>query len=956
MIAQHRLIMMHRYDYAFLPRPFATVPPACMPHHHRLSLSSLHTRTHAHTADHSFIMPPYTSTCMCICVHGFIFPVRGVKRRLGVSSTHPPAYAQVSAIAFAAIVADISFSLLSSFASSGARSRTLATRTRIRRSAGHVYTYGEGEGNRGSRLPRFYRPLTELLVGWLGVFGLCVFLLIATGFIMGSACSYSEDVRHHRENRKNRINPTEPYDKWQKKMLLDIGADPLAVIRDFPRMTVFVNTKTCCHLVPNGQNTSGNQSAVPSRKPQQNQQEQPEVHSSFNPLASRNSKQTHCYVDTDAAGVAETEGESKQQQRRRRRMEKATGPELHIEASTSANATADTSGSWVSPSTSPLLAPHPPPHVMARGGAGAHRSSLQDPSCEDDAFAARMRRVREAVLLLSELCNERATFGASFENAWDHLVVHGSGGRRSNVDSSVAGGSSPGTTQDDSQLPSCKPSRNQPITLDVHQVLLNACLDSGMLMLLSDANSATATSSPLCGTAQSRIIGGVPAPFSLQSGIPPVLVSRSFPPDTSNSSGLQSRPENTAAELASGGATVLKSGAISSDSQQQRIRESATASTSSIPASTVRVTGAFPPATPSPTAALISTPSRYVVRSATFHLMQFATQGVMFFPVQRLKHVLWMPWSSHMQDRAWTIYFHVKDATPEDLIARRQHHLKTQCNDSTSVPLPNTDSAAVLAAARSDGRRDSLSTALPSTVSNSDANGSKLPALSGTADTSAVGWHQSKVIVIRHFQTGRHYVEGSERKKTPVYELDWACNILVDQDTLLKAFAPFQVYAVTARKATVVSPSLPISPGNPFLAQEVAIDSSSLTSHPRQHQGDDDDHETVNVDASPSATASDNVPETALPRRPVEPGAALPSQLIALDVGVLTAQQPQLLEREVLSASAEVVAARMEKPPLTFCMVSSTWRKRKEELDYVLKQQYNVQLMQVNDLPKTALY
>ncbi|CAC9496839.1 conserved hypothetical protein [Leishmania infantum JPCM5] len=782
---------------------------------------------------------------------------------------------------------------------------------------------------------------------------------------MGSACSYGEDARHHRENRKNRINPTETYDKWQQKMLLDIGADPLAVIRDFPRMTVFVHTMTCCNFVPDCYSPiSDSEAAASSEKP--HQQEQTRRKSPFNPLAPRSRSQTHYCVDTDAAGAADTEGESKQQQRRRRRMEKASGPALRVDASAGACANADAGGSWSSPTASPLLAPHPPPNVMARGGAGAQRSGLQEPSCDDDAFAARMQRVREAVLLLSELCNERATFGASFESAWDRLVVHGSvGGRANNLDSNAAGESAPGATQDGRPPPSSKKFRNQPITLDVHQVLLNACLDSGMLMLLDDANSAAALAPPPHGAAQERIIGSVLAPLSLQSGAPTGLVNRPSPPDTSSASGLQLHRARTATGLTAGGATGSKCGTVNSDSQQQRNRESAAASTSSVPASMARAARI----SPQTTAALIATPSRYVVRSATFHLMQFATQGVMFFPVQRLKHVLWMPWSSHMQDRAWTIHFHVKDATPEDLIARRQHHLRTLFNTSTSALLPSADSAAVLAVAGADGHRDSLSTALPSTAVTTDADGWKLPAISG-ADASAGGWnntcgagvnegvHKCKIIVIHHFQTGRHYVEDSERKTTPVYELDWACSIRVDQDTLLKAFSPYQGYAVAAKDAAAASPSVPLLPSrNPSLLQEMTMEAASLVSHPRQHLCDDDDHETVTVDASPSVTTSDNVSETAFPRRPVVvPDATLHPELIALDVGVLTTQQPQLLQREVLRASVEVVAARMAKPPLTFCMVSSTWRKRKEELDYMLKQQYNVQLMQVNELPKKLPY
>ncbi|KAG5502192.1 hypothetical protein GH5_05144 [Leishmania sp. Ghana 2012 LV757] len=159
--------------------------------------------------------------------------------------------------------------------------------------------------------------------------------------------------------------------------------------------------------------------------------------------------------------------------------------------------------------------------------------------------------------------------------------------------------------------------------------------------------------------------------------------------------------------------------------------------------------------------------------------MEFTTQGVMSLLVQRLKHVLWMPWASHMQDMAWTIHFYVKDAIPEDFIARKPHQLNTQRNTSGSLLLPQLDSAA----AGAEGHQDSLSAALLPTGGIADADGWKLPVIAGI-DASADGvhktfsagggdgGHKSKVIVIQHAQTGRHYVEGRELKTTPRYELD----------------------------------------------------------------------------------------------------------------------------------------------------------------------------------------
>ncbi|KAK7194411.1 hypothetical protein NESM_000357400 [Novymonas esmeraldas] len=798
---------------------------------------------------------------------------------------------------------------------------------------------------------------------------------------MGGVCSAGEDAKHHRENRKNRINPTESYDTWQRKMLLDIGSDPLAVIRDFPRMTVCVGTEARRNSVSDGCNPS--KDTVESSK---NRHQQPHRPSPANPLAPPNSVPLYSLRETDAAAV---KGSSKQQQRRRSRLEKAARPALHIDSHTTANASTE---AWVSPTASPLLPPRPPlppsSHPAARGGgAAAQRPSLREPFREHDAFAARMRRVREAVLLLSELCGERTTFGAAFDSAWDRLVSHGSpgtgtggGGRAATgaaaaaantVDSDAASEFASGL--ESHQASASKNPRRQSIPLDVHQILLNACVDSGMLVLLDDTGALPTIASPPLGSALPRLAASAPAPLSLRAGTPPALVNRNSRQSSLSVHGPQTSSANPTTSLtaAAAAAAVVSYGAAdTSDSpkrpeksdapqQQQQQREPVATSASSAPASTSRpgrsgsqVTST-PAAATAAAAALMTTPSRYMVRSATFHLMQFATQGVMFFPVQRLKHVLWMPWASHMQDVDWTIHISLADATPADLIARRQHQQSASVHSTTSLPPPHGDLAAAAAAA-ADERRGSL----PATAAaagggdgagDGDEWGSPATGGSGGGDGGA---RKSQVVVIRHLQTGRHYVEKSDRKTTPRYELDWACSIRVDQDILMEVFAPFQQYAATATISSV-----PLSPLRHLsVAQEMTTAAASTTAR-QPGRLSDDEHETVDVDASPSEAPSENAAGSSFPQRP----AGGPTLLslpppTSLDAGVRTSQQPQLLQREVVRATVEVIAARVEKPQHTLCVVSSTWRQRKEELDYVLEQQYKVQLDQVDELSHKAMY
>ncbi|KAG5502193.1 hypothetical protein GH5_05145 [Leishmania sp. Ghana 2012 LV757] len=150
-------------------------------------------------------------------------------------------------------------------------------------------------------------------------------------------------------------------------------------------------------------------------------------------------------------------------------------------------------------------------------------------------------------------------------------------------------------------------------------------------------------------------------------------------------------------------------------------------------------------------------------------------------------------------------------------------------------------------------------------------------------------------------------------------------------------------------------------PPSPLPAPSVAPEIAALVipspSHPHQRLSANEERRAVHVDGSFLDMRSGSAGEAAFSRSPILGSAgALCLAPFALDVGVHTAQQPQLLKREVLRASVEIVTARMEKPPHTLCMVSSTWRKRKEELDYVLKQQYKVQLEQVNELSKKVMY
>ncbi|KPA86911.1 hypothetical protein ABB37_00948 [Leptomonas pyrrhocoris] len=795
---------------------------------------------------------------------------------------------------------------------------------------------------------------------------------------MGNVCSTAEEKRHHRENTKNRNNPTESYDTWKQKMLLDIGADPLAVVRDFPRMIVYVGTETHHNYLPAGcEHTNANWRAAsttptpggPSRRPSEN----PFVVSSSN--LNRNENERNGEEDNNH-NSSTTHAHAQYGHHRRDRsghpLLPRSGsdhgrPPLCVDATGGGNNNSSTTPG-VSPGPSPLQAPR-----LYPGG----RTSQREPFREDDAFAARMKRVREEVLLLSELCDERATFGVAFESAWDRLVAQGSndGAVESEAVSEYLAVFQPQQQQQqqqqDGRLPPPAPKRTArtSLPLDVHQILLNACVDSGMIALAEEQCHTVPTSTTLRTVGASASAPSGPGALPLPARASPSVPSRSSRPESPGISAFQ-LPDTTAATALlsveapadyGGGANAkasAKKGTSSPPPLHHHVHDKdgapKSSSNSQIRSAASLVPSGAPGGAP-------GNPSRYTVRSATFHLMQFATQSVMFFPVQRLKHVLWVPWGSHMQDVSWTIHFSLKDATSADLIALKQHTLNTLYNSASTVP---TKEANAVGAARmgeaslqltpsselaannntttlnAEQAADAFgaAAAAPSTYSEADGRTATTNGTAATYGNTAESKGTRRIIAIQHVLTGRHYVEEADRKTVPRYELDWACSIRIDQETLQDTFAPFQKFAALSHSVKA----------SPLLGEGANSTPPSLMRRAFKSEEENDGSAAVNHSSADPPLQREELGEDGL-----DAGGSSVNALGA--EGIPSPQQPALLQREVIAATVEVVAARVERPPHTMCLVSSTWKKHKEELDYVLMQQYNVCLEDKDSLDAKRL-
>lgn len=599
-------------------------------------------------------------------------------------------------------------------------------------------------------------------------------------------------------NEKNRLNPTEPCDKWNEKMLLEIGADPLAVIRDFPRMVVYVNTGVHHNYLPPG--ADGRPASPPMKRGSPSASPNPLQQ---DPKASKAGKPT-------ADGAPASHGKTKR---------------VSVTSSTAAPA-----------------------------GTTAVPMVTSSPSV-DSAMdgASREERLRATVLLLAELCDEKESYGARFDEAVTRLheeLLHAERSATLGTDEGAAvgaGSSAFRSSRPGDSLPppgsNRTPNRHSVITVnrqhsavaagvaDIHQLFLSACVESGMLAPVYAADEVPASRASRLGS----VMPGASLPLSYGAV------------DQCNQSTMNA---NASTNNGNGNASSM---------------------------TTRRV-------------------STYNVCSATFHLMQYMVQGVMFFPVQRLKHVLWMDWSSHFEDGDWAIHVFLEEADANQLKAMK--HRRT-----TRLSLENEDGAA-LGANQLSNMPDSRLARGSTVVGAADTSALQQPQ-AGTASTQS---DKRQMIVVKHVQSGRHYVEEGQRKDVPRYELEWACNMYVDQRILQEHY--FNVNGKTCPSASAASL---ITPSTDAALASSPLDMLTLPRPIRERE-------------------ASNISEGSTHR------------------GVRVADQVELVKKEVLLACLDVVAARVEHPPKSFCRVSSTWKQRRDELEFVLQEQYHVPLDEVPEL------
>jgi hypothetical protein len=81
-------------------------------------------------------------------------------------------------------------------------------------------------------------------------------------------------------------------------------------------------------------------------------------------------------------------------------------------------------------------------------------------------------------------------------------------------------------------------------------------------------------------------------------------------------------------------------------------------------------------------------PSRWAVQGLTAKVLEYVVQGVVFFPLQRLHHLLWFPWVSRLQDISWTVRIFVKPEFPGIIYVQHEQVVQNYVEDARRYCTP----------------------------------------------------------------------------------------------------------------------------------------------------------------------------------------------------------------------------------------------------------------------------
>jgi hypothetical protein len=194
-------------------------------------------------------------------------------------------------------------------------------------------------------------------------------------------------------------------------------------------------------------------------------------------------------------------------------------------------------------------------------------------------------------------------------------------------------------------------------------------------------------------------------------------------------------------------------------------------------------------------------------RSPTFNLLLLMAQGTVFYPGQRIAHLIWLPWARHLKDVGWTVYVTDDDVAPLSGAAAQTYYGDFPGGTGASPAGHNNNSlAGAHSRQESPGHRrseDERQTLLGERH-NTDTHPHRLNA-SGSVDRPTSTSYgsvdepstppppkrqnsflrrrgMSTVSVVHSFAL-RNYIDKEEKHQTPAFMVKWAVVISLKKGT-----------------------------------------------------------------------------------------------------------------------------------------------------------------------------
>lgn len=152
---------------------------------------------------------------------------------------------------------------------------------------------------------------------------------------------------------------------------------------------------------------------------------------------------------------------------------------------------------------------------------------------------------------------------------------------------------------------------------------------------------------------------------------------------------------------------------------------------------------------------------------AAFNVMLCFAQGIVFYPTQRMGHLLWTPWAPRLRDVGWTVTVGTDYDVNRAVRNKAAAPAKADASPAEAADTEDTKLVAV------KGRNNE-----PSRMSY------------GTTDTDvflplreSLERGKSSVICVTHTHTVRNYVDPDDAAGVPQFEVEWAFTIFLDRAT-----------------------------------------------------------------------------------------------------------------------------------------------------------------------------